>query len=228
MSKELDHVGLIMDGNRRWAKAHNTNPYGGHSEGVKRIEPLVQRSAEKYGIKYMTFWAFSTENWKREQQEVDVLMQVFRNAIEDPMIDRLQQNGVQVKIIGNYDAFPHDIQEGVRKIAEESKHNDRITVNFALNYGGATEVKDAVNALIQEGKKSVSEEDIFNHLYTAGQPNPDFIIRTGGEQRTSGFLPLQAMYSELYFPETLWPDFTVEEFDTAIEEYYRRERRFGK
>ncbi len=229
MSKEnLEHIGIVMDGNRRWAKSHGLNPYAGHAQGVKRVEPLVERGVEKYGLKNMTFWAFSTENWQRDPQEIEVLMQVFRNALEDPMLERLRENGVQIKVIGNYDVFPSDIQESIEAVMMESRANERVIVNFALNYGGATEIKDAFNSLIKQGKTLVTEEDIYDNLYTQGQPNPDLIIRTGGEQRTSGFLPLQSAYSEWCFPQTLWPDFTVEEFDKVIENYYQRERRFGK
>ncbi len=240
------HIAFIMDGNRRWAKKRFLPIEAGHSEGAKRIEPLVEQAAKK-GIKYLTFYSFSTENWNRGE-EVGTLLSVFRRVLKDPMIDRLRENGVAVKIIGDLSAFPDDIKERVQVIIDESAHNDRITANFALNYGGRDEILRAINTVILSrakdlkslGKDSlpavqdetrgfqINEETLGQYLYTAGQPDPDFIIRTGGEQRLSNFLTWQSVYSELYFTDTLWPDFKEAEFDKALEEFADRERRFGK
>lgn len=223
----LSHIALIMDGNRRWARKNALSLFLGHSEGVKKVEPLVEYAA-KQGIKYLTFWAFSTENWKREKEEVSTLMDVFRAAMKDPMIERLKENGVRVQVLGDLEAFPQDIKEGVQRITEESAHNKTITVNFALNYGGRREIIAGINQLLMAGKSSVTEEEFSSYLYTKDMPDPDLIIRTGGEQRTSGFMPYQSVYSELYFTETLWPAFGVQDFKEAIDWYETRQRRFGK
>lgn len=221
------HIGIIMDGNRRWAKRKHLPIFMGHREGKKRVEPLVDFAA-RVGITHLTFWAFSTENWQREEQEVQSLLQVFRESLQDPMIERLQKNGVKVNILGDLSAFPHDIQKGIEHIVIKSKDNTRITVNFALNYGGRQEILHAINSLMKVKQAIVTEEIFAEYLYTTGQPNPDLIIRTGGAQRLSGFLPWQSVYSELYFTETFWPDFDEQEFEKAIKEYQKRQRRFGK
>jgi undecaprenyl diphosphate synthase len=223
----LNHIAFIMDGNRRWAKKRRLPFVVGHHKGAERIEPLVACAAEQ-GIKYVTFWAFSSENWKRGEKEVSFLMKVFREFIRSSVVNRMMENGVRVKIIGDIESFPADIVEGVKEIVERSKDNKTITATFALNYGGRREILRVVNQLLKEGKKDVGEEEFSEYLYTSDMPDPDMIVRTGGEQRLSGFLPWQGAYSELYFVETLWPDFTEKEFEKAIEEYGRRERRFGK
>lgn len=221
------HIAFIMDGNRRWAKQNKLSLFFGHENGAKRLEPLVERGLEK-GISHMTFWAFSTENWQRSEEEVKDILEVFRKALKDPMVKRLQEKKVRVNVIGDLIPFPDDIKRDVLKILEDSKTNDRMTVNIALNYGGRAEILKAVQALLDSKQASVTEETFSSLLYTAGQPDPDFIIRTGGERRLSGYLPWQAVYAELYFTPTLWPDFGPKEFETALEDYEDRQRRFGK
>lgn len=227
------HIAFIMDGNRRWARAHKLEILMGHNRGAEQIEVIVDAAAH-VKIPYVTFWAFSTENWKREEKEVSMLFTVFRNVLSGPMVKRLVNNGVKLQIMGDYKAFPKDIVVGLEKLVDDSKHNTNITATIALNYGGRGEILRAANALVQraleqKGKqKSITEEDFASHLYTAGLPDPDMVIRTGGEERLSGFLTWQSVYSELYFTKTLWPDYDKKEFTKALEEFAKRERRFGK
>lgn len=232
--KDLNHIAFIMDGNRRWARDKKLPLLFGHRQGAKRIEPLVEHAAKK-GIKYITFWAFSSENWKRGEKEVDFLMRVFRDFIKGPVANRMMEKGVRVKVIGDYTQFPQDIVKDVCNIIEKSKDNKNITATFALNYGGRAEILKAVNRILKQEAsiknqelKDIDEEGFSDYLYTKELPDPDMIVRTGGEMRLSGFLPWQAVYSELYFVDKYWPDFDIEEFDKAIVEYENRERRFGK
>lgn len=223
----IKHVAIIMDGNRRWAKKQHLPTILGHEEGSKKIEPLVE-SAIKLGLESLTFWAFSTENWSRGKDEVGLLIKVFRKVLKDPMFAKLNKNGVKVNIIGDITPFPDDIKNGVEKILDDTKNNKTITVNFALNYGGRAEIIKAVNEILKAGKQEITPDEFGDFLYTKGQPDPDLIVRTGGEKRLSGYLLWQAAYSELYFTDVFWPDFTPQEFDKAIKEYRNRERRFGK
>lgn len=221
------HVGFIMDGNRRWARKNKKSLFLGHNTGAHQIEPLIDLAIEK-GITHITFWAFSTENWNRPKKEVDILMKVFRNIFNDPMMKRLAENKGRLYVLGDIKNFPKDIQEQVKKIVSDTQKNRRITVNMALNYGGRDEILKTVNKLLTEGKKNIDETTFSNSLYTYGQPNPDLIIRTGGEKRLSGFFPWQSVYAELYFTDVLWPDFTAQEFEKALIDYEHRSRRFGK
>lgn len=230
------HVGIIMDGNRRWAKKRGLPPIAGHARAVdKTVEELIE-SAGEMGIKYLTLWAFSTENWGRAEEEVAGLMSLFRKALMTK-VQKLIKKGARLRMIGDLSRFPPDIQEGMKKATSEGNKNSKITVVFALNYGGRDEILRAVNRLISEsaGQRmsllvdQKEKEKIFSdHLDTAGMPDPELIIRTGGEQRLSGFLMWQSAYSEFYFSDDLFPDFTPEKFEQAIEDYQGRQRRFGK
>lgn len=212
------HIGIIMDGNRRWAKKRGLAAIAGHAEAVdKTVENLIERAGE-LGVKYLTLWAFSTENWGREQEEVDGLMNLFRRALMTK-VERFIAQGARLRLIGDMGRFAPDIQEGMKKAIAASEKNQKITVTFALNYGGRDEIKRAVD------KGGTNFEQ---YLDTAEMPDPDLIIRTGGEMRLSGFLMWSAAYSELYFTATLFPDFTPVELDKAIEEYQGRQRRYGK
>lgn len=221
------HVAMIMDGNRRWARRKKLPVFFGHRSGFNRIEPLV-RHAESLGITYLTFWAFSTENWNREKKEVDALMNLFRRMFSGSLVAKLKKNNVRVKTLGDITAFPKDIEKDIEDVVADTKNNTGITVNFALNYGGRAEILRAVQKIITEKPKEITEKIFSDYLYTANQPNPDLIIRTGGEQRLSGYLPWQSTYSELYFTNTFWPDFDKKKFNEAIIDYISRERRFGK
>lgn len=226
------HVAIIMDGNRRWAKQKGLGALNGHQYVVDNcIEPLVDRCIE-LGIPYLTLWAFSTENWQRDKMELEGMMQLFRRAFEKKVED-LHKKGVKLSIIGNINKFPKDIAQNAQKWVNLSQENKKITVSFALNYGGREEILSAVNSVLKEqkAKGSTSEvtlEDFEKHLATAGYPDPDLIIRPGGQLRLSGFLPWQSVYAELYFTDILMPDFGVQELDTALAEFNRRQRRFGK
>jgi undecaprenyl diphosphate synthase len=212
------HVAIIMDGNRRWAKAKGLPVIAGHAYAVeKTVEELIERAGE-LGVEYLTLWAFSTENWGRAEDEVTGVMNLFRKAIETKAV-RFIAKGARLRLIGDMSRFSEDIQMGMKRVIAESEKNEKITVTFALNYGGRDEIRRAV----QEGGV-----DFENQLDTVGMPDPDLIIRTGGDYRLSGFLMWQAAYSELYFTDTLFPDFTPEKFEVAIEEYQKRQRRFGK
>lgn len=217
-----------MDGNRRWARQNKLKALQGHSYVVDHcIEPLVDRCIE-LEIPYLTLWAFSTENWNRDQEEVTGLMDVFRRAFRKKAED-LHKKGVQLNILGDINAFPKDIATQAKEWVQISQQNTKITVSFALNYGGRQEILHATNTLLATSHMSpITEQDFENHLYTAGIPDPDLLIRPGGEKRLSGFLPWQTVYTELYFTDILMPDFTPEELDKALEDYAQRQRRFGR
>jgi undecaprenyl diphosphate synthase len=222
----VKHIGIIMDGNRRWAREHKMQALQGHEYVANElIEKLVERCIEKE-IPYLTLWAFSTENWGRDKQEVEGLMGLFRQAFKKSA-KRLHEKGVRLHVIGDLSKFPADIQENVADWLEKSKNNTRITVTFALNYGGRDEILRAVKKLVASGEE-INQENIANHLDTTDMPDPDLIIRPGGEQRLSGFLPWQAVYAELYFTDILMPEFGPDQLDLALDEYEKRARRFGK
>ena len=222
------HIGIIMDGNRRWAKAKGLPAIAGHAYAVENTtEALIERAGE-IGVKYLTMWAFSTENWGRPEDEVSGLMNLFRKALETK-VAKFIAKGARLRMIGDMSRFSTDIQEGMKKAMGASEQNDKINVTFALNYGGRDEIKRAVNRLVSDSAgQQVGIQEIEKYLDTVGMPDPDLIIRTGGDYRLSGFLMWQAAYSELYFTDSLFPDFTPEKFEVAVEEYQRRQRRFGK
>jgi undecaprenyl diphosphate synthase len=219
------HIAIIMDGNRRWARKRGLAIIKGHR---KVVEELIEELADyciKKGIEYLTLWAFSTENWDRDKNEVDLIMDLFREKL-GKSIDRLHQKGVRVTSIGDLSRFDQDIREKIEQGIEKTQHNQNLTLTFALNYGGRDELIRAVNKL--SNKAEITQEMIDQNLDTAHLPNPDLIIRPGGEKRLSGFLLWQSEYSELYFSDVLMPDFNEKELDKAIAEYQQRQRRFGK
>jgi len=219
------HIAIIMDGNRRWARNLGLPVLSGHQKVADEVlEPLVEHAAKR-GIRFITFWAFSTENWQREKSEVEGIMRIFRHVIGKRW-QRLHEKGVRVRVIGDISKFAPDIRDSLKKVIEQTKDNRKITAIFALNYGGRDEIVRAVHKL--DSTKTVGEQDLSAVLDTAGIPDPELIIRTGGEQRLSGFLLWQSEYSELYFPSFYMPEFTPEKLDEAIEEYASRQRRFGK
>jgi len=226
------HVALIMDGNRRWAKKHNLPSFEGHKYGEKQVEAIVDCAIE-LGIPYLTFWAFSTENWQRPKREVGFLINLLENLLEK-RIDSYHQKNVRFNVIGDLSKFSPKIVEKIKKWVRKTKNNKKITVNLALSYGGRDEIIRAIkkwfrrNRGLEEEKINLTKEEFEKHLDTAGQPDPDLLIRTGGEKRLSGFLLWQIEYSELYFTDVLWPDFTPEQFIEAIKDYSQRVRRFGK
>lgn len=221
------HVAIIMDGNRRWAKERGLAAVAGHAFAVDNVvEQLIERAGE-LKIKYLTLWAFSTENWGREKDEVEGVMNLFRKALMTK-VQKFIERGARLQMIGDMSRFAPDIQEGMKEAMKASEKNNKITVTFALNYGGRDEIVRAINKLTNQQTNKLTEEEFEKYLDTAQMPDPDLIIRTGGEQRLSGFLMWQSAYSELYFTETLFPDFGPEQLDKAIEEFQSRQRRFGK
>ncbi len=220
------HIAIIMDGNRRWARQRKLPILDGHRRvATVVLEKLVDHAARR-GIKYMTFWAFSTENWSRAEDEVKGIMLILKNSI-GPFGKRMHEKGVRLKVIGDLSKFDQNIRDTIDGVVELTKHNKRITVTLALNYGGRDEILRAISKL-ETRNSQLSEHEFAQLLDTAGVPDPEFIIRTGGEQRLSGFLLWQSQYSELYFPPWYMPEFTPERLDEAIEEFARRKRRFGK
>ncbi|MFH0749902.1 MAG: polyprenyl diphosphate synthase [Candidatus Gottesmanbacteria bacterium] len=219
------HIAVIMDGNRRWAKERGLPILEGHRKVADEIlEPLIEHAAKR-GVKYMTFWAFSTENWNRSEKEVQGIMSIFRHVIQKRW-QILHEKGVKIRVIGDMMRFSQDIKDALTKVIEQTKDNTKITIVFALNYGGRDEMIRAMNK--SRGEEDTSKKTFEQHLDTAGIPDPELIIRTGGEQRLSGFLLWQSEYSELLFPSWYMPEFTPERLDELIEEYSTRQRRFGK
>ena len=225
------HIAIIMDGNRRWAKEKGLDYKVGHKEGAKTIEKIV-RYAKKVGIKYITVYAFSTENWKRSKEEVGALMLLLKNYLDD-YSKRADTENIKVKVLGDLSALSDGLQKTIRKCEERTKNNDGITFCIGLNYGGRDEIVRAVKSIatdVKNGKidiKDINEVLVSNNLYTAGMPDPDLVIRTSGELRTSNFLPWQIVYSEFLFLDKYWPDFSEEDLDNAIEVYQKRNRKFG-
>ncbi|MDD6570777.1 MAG: isoprenyl transferase [Thermoflexaceae bacterium] len=226
-----EHVAIIMDGNGRWAKAHLVPRNMGHSAGSKVVEQICE-DAYNIGIKYLTVYAFSTENWKRSSEEVGALMLLLRNYLKD-CIKRANSNNMRVIVIGDKSGLSDDIVETIQHLEEVTKDNTGLTFVIALNYGGRDELLRAmkkIGADIQNGSLSpdaITEQLISDYLDTRGIPDPDLLIRTSGEQRLSNFLPWQLAYTEFYFPEVLWPDFNKDELIKAVKKYNSRERRFG-
>ena len=225
------HVAIIMDGNRRWAKQRGLDIKVGHKEGAKTLEKIV-RYAKKVGIKYITVYAFSTENWKRSEDEVGALMLLLQ-AYLDSYAKRADTEGIKVKVLGDISVLPKGMQNTIGKLEERTKDNTDINFNIALNYGGRDEIVKAVRKIAEKVKEDeikiedINEEIISNNLYTSGMPDPDVVVRTSGEMRTSNFLPWQIVYSEFIFVEKNWPDFNEEDLDKVIEIYQKRNRKFG-
>mgnify|MGYP003375095424 CR=1 FL=1 len=225
------HIAIIMDGNRRWAKEKGMPVSFGHKEGAKTLEKIV-RYANKRGIKYITVYAFSTENWKRAEEEVKTLMSLFQSYLDD-YSKRADSENIKVKIIGSRDGLSEKMKNSISKCMERTKDNTGITFNIALNYGGRDEILKAIKNIVEQVQENklnidnITEETISNYLYTQGQPDPDLLIRTSGEIRLSNFLPWQLVYSEFLFIEKYWPEFKEEDLEEAIKIYQHRNRKFG-
>jgi len=228
----LQHIAFIMDGNRRWAKQRGLPVFQGHKKGADVLVDIA-KAVKELGVKYMTVYAFSTENWQRSESEVSQLMDLLRQYL-DSGFDELQKNNACIKFIGERNMLAPDIVEKIEKIERDTAQNSAVTLCVALSYGGRQEITAAVRkiaAQTAEGKLRVEDIDadvVGNNLYTAGIPDPDLMIRTGGEFRMSNYLLWQLSYSELYFSKTLWPDFAAAELKQIIEDYTKRERRYGK
>jgi len=230
-AKIPNHVAIIMDGNRRWAKEKGLDYRIGHKEGAKTLEKIV-RYAKKVGIKYITVYAFSTENWKRTDEEVGALMLLLKTYLDD-YSKRADTENIKVKVLGDITALSDGLQKSIRKCENRTKDNTGITFCIGINYGGRDEIVNAVKNIASDVKNgNISVEDIdenliSNNLYTSGMPDPDLVIRTSGELRTSNFLPWQIVYSEFLFLDKYWPDFSEEDIDNAILVYQKRNRKFG-
>ncbi len=226
------HVAVIMDGNGRWAKRQGLPRFIGHKHGVDALKDLL-RCCKDWGIGALTAYAFSTENWKRPQEEVDFLMTLFQRVLRQELHEMLKEN-VQIRFVGNLLALPRILQEEISRSMEETKDNRAIRFTVATNYGGRQEILQACQAIAEQVKQGllqpseIDEATFERHLYTAGICDPDLLIRTSGEMRISNFLLWQMAYAEIYITETLWPDFDRAEFHRALSAYQQRERRFGK
>lgn len=220
------HIAIIMDGNGRWAKARGKQRIAGHREGVKAVREIVEVCGE-LGVKYLTLYTFSTENWNRPRSEVSALMKLLLVTIGRE-VTSLDRNNVRLSVIGNLDDLKEAPRDAMKKAVERLAGNDGLHLVLALSYGGRREIVDTVNKLLKSGRSHVSEEEFGQALYTAGIPDPDLLIRTSGEYRLSNFLLWQTAYSEIVITETLWPDFRREALMEALDLYSRRDRRFGK
>jgi undecaprenyl diphosphate synthase len=221
------HLGVILDGNRRWAKAKGLPVFEGHKKGAEKIKDLVKWSKEK-GIKTLTLFIFSKENWKRPKKEIEYLMNLFKKALlNEKLIQGINKEKIRVRVIGQREKLPKLIQKKIKEIEDSTKDNDGITVNVALSYGGRAEIVEAIRNIIKKRipLSKITEDVISKNLWTT---DLDFLVRTGKEQRISNFLLWQSAYSELYFCKKYWPDFNKRDFERALADYAQRERRFGK
>ena len=233
-SRLPQHVAVIMDGNGRWAKQHGKARVFGHTNGVNSVRQVSEAAAE-LGIKYLTLYAFSTENWKRPKEEVSAIMNLFREYLKEALgrVEEDRKNGIRISFIGSREGIPADIRLLMKQVERIGRKEDRIMLNIAVNYGGRQEIAESVREIaedVKKGKIKPSEIDmdtISSHLYTAGMPDPDLIIRPSGEQRLSNFLLWQSAYAEFWYSDVLWPDFTEEDFVEALRAYEHRSRRFG-
>jgi len=226
-----EHIAIIMDGNRRWAKDRGLTTKEGHKAGSKNLETIA-KFCNKIGIKYLTVYAFSTENWKRTKEEVSALMFILKANL-DAMLKRMDLENIKIRVIGEKENIPEDLIPIIEKLVEKTKNNTGLTLNIAFNYGGRAELVHAVKEIsskVQNGEikiEDINEEMVSNNIYTAGQPDPDLMIRTSRELRTSNFLPWQLTYTEFYFPDKHWPEFGEDDLIEAIKIYQKRNRRFG-
>jgi len=221
------HIGIIMDGNRRWARSRDLPTFQGHKQGYERFLEVSEHAFER-GLKVLSVFAFSTENWKRSEEEVGYLMGLLKKAVTESF-NRLADKGVKILISGRIDELPDGLAKEVREVMEKTKDNEKGICHIALNYGGRPEILDAAKQMLKDcvDPEAVTEDVFDQYLYQPGLPNIDMIIRTSGEQRTSGFFPWQGAYAEYLFVEKHWPDFGPEDLDAAIQEFQNRNRRFG-
>lgn len=221
-----EHIAIIMDGNGRWAKKRSLPRTAGHAAGSKNFKDIA-RYCNKIGLKYLTVYAFSTENWKRPKDEVDNIMKIFKEYLEDAK--NFKDENIQVQFIGDRSMLDEDIQRLMKESEDASRDATGLHLNIAINYGGRDEIVHAVKNIVSKGvaAETIDEQLISDHLYTAGQPDPDFIIRPSGEYRLSNYLIWQSAYSEYWFSDILWPDFKPKNLEKAIDDYNQRHRRFG-
>ena len=220
------HIAIIMDGNGRWAKRRHLPRTAGHAAGSKNFKDIA-RYCNKIGLEYLTVYAFSTENWKRPKEEVNGIMDLFRQYLRDT--ENFKGENISLQFIGSRENLPEDIIALMAKAESDSADATGMHLNIALNYGGRDEIVSAVRAIVREGiePRNITEETLSQHLYTAGQPDPDYIIRPSGEYRLSNYLIWQSAYAEFWFSDVLWPDFRPKHLEQAIDDYNKRNRRFG-
>jgi len=227
------HIAVIMDGNGRWARGRGLPRIAGHRAGARAAEWLIRYVGEHQSASYVTLFAFSTENWRRPPEEISFLMNLFAEYLRDKRDEMIEQ-GVRLRVAGQLDRLPRSVQDAVRLAVEKTQAGNRVVVNIALSYGGREEILHAAKRIARRAEQGevaadqLTEEMFARELYTAGMPDPDLIIRTSGEMRLSNFLLWQAAYAELYFSETLWPDFGPDDLEQALDAFRRRERRFGR
>ena len=224
----LEHIAIIMDGNRRWAKEHFLPSMMGHKKGVDALKKIT-RACDDFGVKYLTLYAFSTENWNRKKEEVDFLMDLLATTLKSEL-DELNQNNVKMNFIGDLTALNQNLQDILEKSTEVTKNNTGVILTVAINYGARDEIVHAIKNIIKDGKKEdeITQELVSNYLYTKNIPDPDLLIRTSGEKRISNYLLWQIAYSEIYITDTYWPEFDKEKLAQAIIEFGLRQRRWGK
>jgi len=226
------HIAIIMDGNGRWGKGQRLQRFSGHHQGVETVRATVRSCLEK-GVEYLTLFAFSSENWRRPEEEVSLLMKLFLKALQSE-VSKLKKNGVRLRTIGDLSRFDKQIQHLVSLAEEQTSDNDKLNLTIAVNYGGRWDILQAVNKVLasrcaaEVGPSDCKESELEQYLAMQFAPEPDLFIRTGGEQRVSNFLLWQLAYTELYFTDVLWPDFDAQQLELAIASYQRRERRFGR
>lgn len=226
-----EHIAIIMDGNGRWAEKRHLPKIAGHRAGVKSVEETI-KAARELGVKILTLYTFSTENWKRPKKEVDALMKMLEGYL-DRQTEEIAKKGIRIKAIGRTEAFSPALQLKIIKAEEKTAKNNGILVNLALNYGSRSEIVDAAKKIVREINQKkltvdeITEESFSNYLYTAGMPDPDLLIRTSGEERLSNFLLWQLSYAEIHVTKKLWPDFRKKDLEKAILDYQKRERRYG-
>ncbi len=232
MNNKLRHIAIIMDGNGRWAKNKGLPRSAGHKKGAETLQEIAKAAAD-IGLEYLTIYAFSTENWKREQSEVDYLMDLLRSYLSREFAE-IKDKGARIRFIGERDMLDADIVKQMQKLEQETQHNEKFNFCVALSYGSRAEILSGVKNICQKvasgslSIKDIDEASFSQELYTNGIPDPDLVIRTSGEQRVSNYLLWQIAYSELFFTKTLWPDFSVNELKEIINDFNSRERRYGK
>lgn len=219
-------IGIIMDGNRRWAKAKGLPTLEGHRRGLEKVKSATEW-AFRAGVAEVTIYAFSTENWNRSKEEVEYLMELFEDALINQFAEVIREGG-RIRFIGQRERMSEKLQALMQDAEEKSSGNDKGTLVIALSYGGQAEILSAANTLLADGKEQITEAELRSRMWSAGLLDPDLIIRTGGEKRLSNFLTWQSAYSELFFTDTMWPDFSEEEFTNILTEFSTRERRHGK
>ncbi|MCX8163526.1 MAG: polyprenyl diphosphate synthase [Candidatus Micrarchaeota archaeon] len=229
---KISHIAFIPDGNRRWAKAHGLSVIKGHEKGIDKMGEVL-KWCQQEGIKTISFWAFSTENFNRDKEEVSLLFKAFKNRLQKVLEEaKFEKSKTKVRFVGQKELFPKEVQKGMELIEKKTQKYSDFYLNFFIGYGGKAEIIHAIKGILKDYSKAdvdkINEQVLEKYLWSGNLPEPDLIIRTSGEQRLSGFLPLKSCYSELYFCKKYWPDFTYEDFYKALKDFHKRVRRWGR